>query len=228
MRRRMIAVWIGLMLLFVSGCGQPSAGEQGNPSAAAAPEGTTAPEEPAYTFPSGPEEGELVVCFSHWYRTINELCRDAGYVIVGRVFIQEFSSDPMSYSSYAQVWVDEVLSGDMQPDQMITVSELGAQHADGNTATTDGVPLLREGERVLLFLQGPWENSGPCKISYSLVGDYQGKFFYHQEEDCWYAANLLGNGGIFVLSDASRPLSDEEMRQKLKNLYWRGSTGSGG
>ena len=213
MRRRMTALWIGIVLLFASGCGS-SEGTVAEPAAATASGDTTESGEPTYVFPSGPEEGEISICSSSGYSTINELCDDAEYIIIGRVFLREFQWIDGICESIVQVWVDEVLSGDMPADRMITVSEMGGQSSDGHTASVCYVPLLQEGERVLLFLKGPWEYPDPWKTGYFLVGDYQGKFFYKQEEDCWYVAGLLGKNAS-VPSDATKPIPDEEMRQLL-------------
>lgn len=218
-----IGCLLAVLLLLCTSCGQSGEESNGDSSGVSSSEDTTAWAEPTYIFPAGPEDGEMAICSSSGYSTINELCDDAEYIIIGRVFLREFQWIDSMCESIVQVWVDEVLSGDMQMDQMITVCEIGYQGSDGYTASVDYVPLLQEGERVLLFLNGPWEYPDPWKSGYAVLKDYEGKFFYKQEEDCWYAAGLLGKNAS-VPSDATEPIPDEELRQKLKNLYWRGAT----
>ena len=78
--------------------------------------------------------------------------------------------------SYAQVWVEQTIKGDSLSESMITVREHGTESEVG-TASVGRVPLLREGECVLLFLQNKVELPAPWKKGYVTVGDYQGKFF---------------------------------------------------
>ena len=219
-RLRIVAVaCLSLFLLvFCAGCGESTTSEVEENITSSDSTETTVWEEPAYTFPSGPEVAHGTIALSHWYQSMSELYNDTKYVVIGRVFLQEFPSTLQSKASYVQVWIDEVLSGDMQINQMITVSEIGFHFANEDEASVNAVPLLRPGERVLLFLNGPWEFVAPWETGYSLAGDYQGKFFYNQEENAWYPAGILGNQGALVFSDAAEPLSDKEFRMKLQDI----------
>ena len=214
-RLRIVAVaCLSLFLLvFCAGCGESTTSEVEENITSSDSTETTVWEEPAYTFPSGPEVAHGTIALSHWYQSMSELYNDTKYVVIGRVFLQEFPSTLQS-----KVWIDEVLSGDMQINQMITVSEIGFHFANEDEASVNAVPLLRPGERVLLFLNGPWEFVAPWETGYSLAGDYQGKFFYNQEENAWYPAGILGNQGALVFSDAAEPLSDKEFRMKLQDI----------
>lgn len=209
---------LAVLLLLCTSCGQSGEESNGDSSDVSSSGDTTAWTEPTYIFPSGPEDGDMSVCLSHWFRSIKELYEEADFVVIGRVFLRESPVSSDSHFSYLQIWVDEVLLGDMQSDQMITIREIGYYGSDGYTASICHVPLLQEGERVLLFLDGPWEYPDPWKTGYSLVGDYQGKFFYKQENDSWYAAGLLGKEGILVPTDAQQPLPDADFRMKLANM----------
>ena len=210
------------LLVFCAGCGESDRpGEEENTTDPMTTEtGTTCWEEPPYVFPTGPEGLDMVVFPSHIYQSIGELYGDADCVIIGRVYLQEFDKTDEGGYSYAQVWVEQTIKGDSLSESMITVREHGTESEVG-TASVGRVPLLREGECVLLFLQNKVELPAPWKKGYVTVGDYQGKFFYQKEEDCWYASGLLGEIGDLLSSDAKEPLSNADMAWLLHNMGYR-------
>ena len=182
-------------------------------------EGTT-DTTPVFSFPSGPEETGVNTKLGRIYQTMEELFEAADSIIIGEVCHQEFYQHEENRNSYTQIWIEETLYGNQLPQKMLTVCELGAKYGNGSEGSLHHVPLLRKGQRVLLFLfentllPYPWHNG--CAI----VGNYQGKFFYNQEENAWYHSGLLGGTGI-VPDDARDPLSDADMRERIKEMSAR-------
>ena len=146
-----------------------------------------------------------------------ELFEAADSIIIGEVCYQEFYQYEEQRSSYAQVWVEETLYGDQQPQKMLTVCEVGAKFGNGTEGSILQIPLLRKGQRVLLFLfenarlVPPWNNG--CAI----VGEYQGKFFYNQAENAWYHSGTLGTYAD-VPEGMRDPISDADMRRLIDSM----------
>ena len=193
LRRWAIPVLLAFLMFSCAGCGDsaPVTEDEGGtpPSGSVSAEST-----PVYSFPSEKEEQSA-----------------------GEVCYQEFYQYEEQRSSYAQVWVEETLYGDQQPQKMLTVCEVGAKFGNGTEGSILQIPLLRKGQRVLLFLfenarlVPPWNNG--CAI----VGEYQGKFFYNQAENAWYHSGTLGN--YTAVPEGMRdPISDADMRRLIDSM----------
>lgn len=216
LRRWAIPVLLAFLMFSCAGCGDsaPVTEDEGGtpPSGSVSAEST-----PVYSFPSEKEEQSAGYKLGRIYKTMEELFEAADSIIIGEVCYQEFYQYEEQRSSYAQVWVEETLYGDQQPQKMLTVCEVGAKFGNGTEGSILQIPLLRKGQRVLLFLfenarlVPPWNNG--CAI----VGEYQGKFFYNQAENAWYHSGTLGTYAD-VPEGMRDPISDADMRRLIDSM----------
>ena len=73
--------------------------------------------------------------------------------------------------SYAGVTVEKVIKGALSEGDVLNITETGTRFED-HDASIDGVPLLRKGMRVVLFLHDKTEQG-----RYGIVANYYGKLF---------------------------------------------------
>lgn len=220
LRKLSVCVLLICFIVICAGCGsseQTSEHEETTPSVNMSISGDPTVGIPEYIFPSGPEEQGVHYSLGRYYDTIEDLFNAADSIIIGKVCYQEFYEYKEIKNSYAQVWIEETLHGDKVAQRLVTVCEVGAKYGNGVEGSNAHVPLLRAGERVLLFLfentliTYPWHNG--CTI----VGDYQGKFFYNPEDNSWYNAGLLGQAATYP-DDAQNPIPDKEMRELISSM----------
>lgn len=109
--------------------------------------------------------------------------------------------------------VREVLKGDIQPGSLIWVTETGIRRVDGTDVAIDGVPLLRNRMRVVLFLMPPYTmNNG--ETGYGIRGVYQGKFFF-DTEGMLHAGASLSDKAHQQLKDCPDVMTLEEFKALL-------------
>lgn len=117
------------------------------------------------------------------FQTVGELSKSAKLVIVGKAV----SSDNRPYQNIpftlVTIEVERVLQGDVNVGDQLQIVETGGVFA-GQSKTGDagqaveaafeGVPVMKEGERWLLFLT-QYDPGPVAKDAYSVLGVFQGK-----------------------------------------------------
>lgn len=122
---------------------------------------------------------------THRYGSLEALTSASGVIVVGEIV----DTVPRQYGrlpfSEATVRVTDVVAGQHQVGELLRVVETGGvfwgRAKDGTPASAgaqevdfEGVPVMRPGERYLLFLLS---YDGPVAAhSYVVTGEYQGKF----------------------------------------------------
>ena len=103
--------------------------------------------------------------------------------------------------------------GLLENGQKICIEETGKRQADGDLAI-DGVPLLGENMRVLLFLTEPSNAVQKTREGYGILGVFQGKYFVDQSNILHASADFSDNARTMIT------LPEEKMTwQDLETLY---------
>jgi hypothetical protein len=105
--------------------------------------------------------------------------------------------------------------GSMVPGAIIEVQDLGGLMADGCTAHPHDKPLMRRGERVVLFLSRATVEMGLKPANggrYDVVGGYQGRFHVKEGKVSPLARTVKPEAGFF--RHEGRPVA--EFIQELK------------
>lgn len=153
--------------------------------------------------------GEIHASLARTYDTVEALNTEATEVVLVRALARADRPYLRLPFTETRVVVEQSARGRLAPGMEIAVIETGGALPPGTVKTTNpvvrspaefalqGVPVLRVGERYLLFLR-PF--SGPMtttKNAYIPVGEFQGKFRVSGDGTIRYHANpgVLTNGG---------------------------------
>ena len=98
------------------------------------------------------------VSWAKWYPDLESLVNGHSTVIVGEVQASDMET-PREGFTHHTVKVLQVVKGDLEPGDIITVSQTGGIHIFQTGKKTyyelEDDPLMRPGEKSLLFLNGP-------------------------------------------------------------------------
>lgn len=165
-------------------------------------------------FPTNTNNQRLSASYPYIEKNIDELYQNSENVVVANIIDYDSYTDGYSNRVYSQAKVMEILKGDLQIGNQITVSETGQHLDDGSDISIDGIPLLYPGMKVILFLGTEVPLLDPTRTGYGLIGEYLGKFIYHPD-GIIYNFSLLGGDNVMTLSDAQEPLTEEQFRALL-------------
>ena len=144
------------------------------------------------------------------YDTLEELKEDAHAIVLADV-IQ--SKEIISYHDLVDIAISNVeivesYKGEYNPGDVLSIEETGTWGDDGDFSI-DGVPLLREHMRALLFLTEPDNTIQGDKEGYGIIGVYQGKFFVDGD-------NIAHQSAEF--SDYADPIKGMKIQTPLDQL----------
>ena len=131
----------------------------------------------------------LAIGFSYGtiYQSINELVDKASVIMEGEV-LERVGKIGEQHQVF-RVKVNEVIKGSLSQD-VIKVVEVGfiENVAEVDYLSIDGVPLMKEGDRVILLLHPSFGDI--FEGTWFCVGDNSGKFFFKDEDTLIHAATL--------------------------------------
>lgn len=123
------------------------------------------------------------------YENVQDLQNDAYAVVLGDVIKSDediFYND-LVHISVSDVKVLECYTGNINEGEIISIEETGCRDEAGDISI-DGVPLLKENVKVLLFLTEPDNTIQKDKDGYGIIGVYQGKFFLDNDDNVYQSA----------------------------------------
>jgi hypothetical protein len=165
-------------------------------------------------FPTNTNNQELSASFPYIEKNVYELYQNSENIVVANILDYDTYTDDYIPKVFSQAKVTEVLKGNLQVGNEITISETGKHLEDGSDISIGGIPLLYPGMKVILFLDEEAPLLDPTRTGYGLVGSYLGKFIYHPDGTI-YNFSLLGGDDAMTLSDVTGPLTEEEFRSLL-------------
>lgn len=131
-----------------------------------------------FVFPKANKTNVISAELVHCGNTVEEMYNNSGIVAIGNI-IENGILEPEYYDSklYAKFELTKVFKGEFEKGDVITVNEYGDISNNGDFGI-DGVPLLKKGMKVLLFLSEPYNLSKGNKpeVCY-IMGAVAGKFF---------------------------------------------------
>ncbi len=146
------------------------------------------------------------------YHSLKEMSDSAALIFIGTVKNTEPADSDHVKLQLATVQVDWVLKG-AAPSDMVKVQETGGYDETGQEESIDGVPLLKEGDKVLLI----------CKVSengiYYPTGANAGKFFYQDKDTLVFSGSLAWEED--GLSQNSMPIdefSQSDFQKALQSI----------
>ena len=156
--------------------------------------------------------------FSYMQESLQDLYDDSGLIIVGDV-IDEGEIDPQyAYQAVsADVKISEIIKGDKNTGDIITVSEMGERDVEpGIDWSIGGVPLLSKGMKVMLFLTDPQKiGEGENDIAYLVTTTYLGKYFYDNNNNIHSCAEFTDEP--FTVSDFKDAMTENQALGKLNS-----------
>lgn len=167
-----------------------------------------------FLFPTTVSEGGISAEVAGCGETMSEMYNQSANVIVGTV-VEHGTTDPKYFktSVYANVRVERVLKGGLSEDDTVRVADVGEFSDDGSEISVDGVPLLRRGMRVLLFLTDGHSYTVSDEgetMSYSIMGGEAGKFFIDENGLC-HNVQEFTKAHTYVMSDSSPARTVDEL-----------------
>lgn len=211
---------VGSAIAFAGGCASETVSPGGTPPAPdGGDEGAQAAAEAAGAGGRSSLSGELAESFS----TLPEISRAADVIAVVRVdssTSESFLQLPFTISSTT---VDEPLKGAFAKGETITIVETGGMHAgrskdapgefgEPREVGFEGVPVMKQGEAYLVFLQGPAHIGPVPEGAYGILGVVQGKTRVGEDGRLQFtgAPDSLEDQDMFAVpaSLAGRPLDD--------------------
>lgn len=162
-------------------------------------------------FPPKGGTGGRSATIKYMGETAAEIFEAADSAIVGEVV--EISESAEDDKSYSQVRIHRVLKGSRQAGETVAISETGLRRDDLNDTSFDGVPLLRTGMRVVLFLMPPTTLKNG-ETGCGIRGLYLGKYLIDPEDRVVYSGTLGGDDAM-MLKDCTEPLPLEEFLSRL-------------
>ena len=133
------------------------------------------------------------------YTNIWSLYDDAYEVVLADVIQTEDNIlyDDIINIAPSIVQVIKGYKGKLENRQKICIEETGIRQEDGDLAI-DGVPLLGENMRVLLFLTEPSNAVQKTREGYGILGVYQGKYFVDQGNTLYASADFSDNARTMI------------------------------
>ena len=112
------------------------------------------------------------------YQSIQQMCGEAYDIVIADVIR---TNENIFYNGHvniapSEVTIRESYLGRLKKGDTVCIEETGIRQPGGDLAV-DGVPLLGENMRVLLFLTEPSGEVQGTKEGYGILGVYQGKLF---------------------------------------------------
>ena len=156
----------------------------------------------------------LEASFLKSYNNIKDLQNDAYAIVTGDVIK---SDEDVRYNDHIDIAISEVriidcYLGGLQTGDVISIEETGVRNDKGDISI-DGVPLLKEHMRVLLFLTEPSDVVQQTRSGYGILGSYQGKFFI-DKNDFVYASTDFSDQ-VTPLFELGNALSLSEFEEIL-------------
>lgn len=166
-------------------------------------------------FPEKGKNGALFAESGYCGDTIQEMYELSANVIIGKV-TENGVIDEKYYkdSVYANVCIEKTLKGELKPNDTIKVADI-AVIQDSMEITIDGVPLLKKGMRVMLFLTGASVGKFETEVKfYSIMGATAGRFFCDKNNK-FHSVKEFTDADTYTVSDGDVPFSEEQAVQNF-------------
>lgn len=166
-------------------------------------------------FPEKGKNGALFAESGYCGDTIQEMYELSANVIIGKV-TENGVIDEKYYkdSVYANVCIEKTLKGELKPNDIIKVADI-AVIQDGMEITIDGVPLLKKGMRVMLFLTNASKGKLETEVEfYSIMGATAGRFFCDKNNK-FHSVKEFTDTETYTVSDGDTPFSEEQAVQNF-------------
>ena len=198
-RKIMVYILISAILICCNSC------KKNESSTPAFPENKSS----ALVFPEKGKSGVIYSESGYAGQTIREMYDLSENVIIGAV-TEDGVIDEKYYkkSVYANVCIEKTLKGEINTEETIMVADIGIIQ-DGIEISIDGVPLLKKGMRVMLFLnRGRVIKLETEVTSYSIMGATAGKFFCDRNNK-FHSVKEFSNT-TYTMSDGNIPFTEDE------------------
>ena len=137
--------------------------------------------------------------------SLEDLYEEADIVVLATVIKDDVAQYENNYISYclSKVHVTSVYKGDIAINDKIVIREIGGKiEKTTKEYSLDGVPLLHNDMRVLLFLRNEAELPNGMK-GHTICGEYQGKFIFDTKGMLHESAEL-GQDSFTVINDMDK------------------------
>lgn len=157
--------------------------------------------------------------FAYAAENFEQLYEYADTVVIGNIIDEGEISPEYYYKTVsATLEITECIKGDVAKGEQITVAEFGVRNEDGTDYSIGGVPLLRTGMKVLLFLSQPmelYENS--TEYIQAPFNAYQGKFFY-DNNGVIHPSTDFATSNVLELSDFEGSMKEAEVLTNINKV----------
>lgn len=125
------------------------------------------------------------------YHNITDLYKGADEIIIADVVGSGESINDKSVDfTRTNVKVVKSLKNVLKEGQIVPITETGTVIGESNDLSIDGVPLLRQNMKVILFIKIRQNNT------YIILNDYAGKYFINSNGAISYSGNLTAQQHI--------------------------------
>lgn len=171
-----------------------------------------------FVFPETDKTSAISAEVVHCGSTVAEMYGNSAIVAMGTI-TENGVLEPEYYDSkvYAKFEITQVFKGKFNKGDIITVNETGDINENGEYGI-DGVPLLKKGMNVLLFLSEPYNLSkGSMPEVCYVMGAVAGKFFINSG-GIVYPSQYFTNVKTYNVSDISQPITIDTFINTLNEM----------
>ncbi len=170
----------------------------------------------ALYFPTKSDQTDTLEATMSAPKDMNELYNGSEAVIVCSIVGEDQTLCGSVDMAISKAKIEKVIKGDLTVGETVNIQETGLRREQGDLSI-DGVPLLRNNMKVMLFLSGHDDVVMDGETSYGINGCYYGKFFYDEDNVLHSAADFASESNL-KLSDFTNPVKEQTMLEKINGI----------